>query len=129
MGFEGQAVQVLPLDDGFVELRFDLENDSINKLNALTMGELRQAIACLPAAGALRGLLVTSGKAVFIAGADVTEFVPIEHTGKNLMIRSVKTSPVGEARWVEEYHNLKSFWRLTPYLEKILDESYSQYLK
>jgi len=79
MTFEGQAVQVLPLDGGFVELRFDLENDSINKLNALTMAELRQAIACLPAADALRGLLVTSGKAVFIAGADVTEFVPLFH--------------------------------------------------
>jgi 3-hydroxyacyl-CoA dehydrogenase/enoyl-CoA hydratase/3-hydroxybutyryl-CoA epimerase/enoyl-CoA isomerase len=81
MSFEGQAVQVLPLDDGFVELRFDLENDSINKLNALTMGELKQAIAGLPPAPALRGLLVTSGKAVFIAGADVTEFVPLFHKG------------------------------------------------
>ena len=37
------------------------------------------AVACLPAAGALRGLLVTSGKPVFIAGADVTEFVPLFH--------------------------------------------------
>ncbi len=58
---------------------------------------------------------------------DITEFVPIEHTGKNLMIRSVKTSPVGEARWVQEYRELKSFWQLTPYLEKILGEPYTQY--
>jgi SAM-dependent methyltransferase len=53
---------------------------------------------------------------------DVTEFVPIEHTGRNLMIRSVRTAPVGEARWVNEYQNLKSFWGLTPYLEQLLDE-------
>ena len=59
---------------------------------------------------------------------DITEFVPIEHTGKNLMIRSVKTAAVGEARWVEEYRDLKSFWQVTPYLEKILDESYVKYL-
>ena len=59
---------------------------------------------------------------------DVTQFVPIEHTAKNLMIRSVKTSPAGNARWVEEYRNLKSFWQVTPYLEKILSESYTQYL-
>jgi hypothetical protein len=59
---------------------------------------------------------------------DVTEFVPIEHTGKNLMIRSVKTSPVGETRWIEEYRNLKSFWHVTPYLEKILGDDYSTYL-
>ena len=60
---------------------------------------------------------------------DVTQFVPIEHAAKNLMIRSVKTSPVGNARWVEEYKNLKSFWQVTPYLEKILGESQIQYLK
>jgi SAM-dependent methyltransferase len=60
---------------------------------------------------------------------DVTQFIPIEHTAKNLMIRSVKTSPAGNTRWVEEYKNLKSFWQVTPYLEKILDESQTQYLK
>ena len=59
---------------------------------------------------------------------DVTEFVPIEHTGKNLMIRSVKTAPAGEARWVEEYRALKSFWQVTPYLEKILDEAHIKFL-
>ena len=59
---------------------------------------------------------------------DVTEFVPIEHTGKNLMIRSVKTAPAGEARCVEEYRALKSFWQVTPYLEKILDEAHVKFL-
>ncbi|HXD09682.1 MAG TPA: SAM-dependent methyltransferase [Anaerolineales bacterium] len=59
---------------------------------------------------------------------DVTQFVPIEHTAKNLMIRSVKTSPAGNARWVDEYRNLKSFWQVTPYLEKILGEKSARYL-
>jgi len=59
---------------------------------------------------------------------DVTEFVPIEHTGKNLMIRAVKTSQPGNPRWVEEYRDLKAFWKLTPYLEKLLEEEYIQYL-
>lgn len=58
---------------------------------------------------------------------DVTQFVPIEHTAKNLMIRAVKTSPPGNARWVEEYRSLKSFWQLTPYLERLLSEPYAQY--
>ena len=40
MSYEGQAVKVLPLDDGLVELRFDLQGDSVNKFNALTLGEL-----------------------------------------------------------------------------------------
>lgn len=60
---------------------------------------------------------------------DVTEFVPIEHTGRNLMIRAVRTAPVGEARWVAEYQALKSFWGLTPYLEQILDEPARAHLK
>ena len=59
---------------------------------------------------------------------DVTQFVPIEHTAKNLMIRSVKTSPPGNVRWVEEYRNLKSFWQVTPYLEKLLGEQYRRFL-
>jgi hypothetical protein len=45
------------------------------------------------------------------------------------MIRSVKTSPAGNTRWVEEYKNLKSFWQVTPYLEKLLGDSQTQYLK
>jgi len=59
---------------------------------------------------------------------DVTQFVPIEHTAKNLMIRSVKTSPAGNARWIEEYRKLKSFWQVTPYLERILGDEYAQFL-
>ncbi|MFN8433944.1 MAG: SAM-dependent methyltransferase [Anaerolineales bacterium] len=61
---------------------------------------------------------------------DVTQFVPIEHTAKNLMIRSVKVSPAGKnPRWLEEYKNLKSFWQVTPYLEKLLGENYAQYVE
>ena len=59
---------------------------------------------------------------------DVTQFVPIEHTAKNLMIRAVKTSPPGSLRWVEEYKNLKTFWQVTPYLERLLGEPCAQFL-
>jgi SAM-dependent methyltransferase len=59
---------------------------------------------------------------------DVTQFVPIEHTAKNLMIRSVKTSPAGDARWIDEYRNLKAFWQVTPYLERLLGDNYAHFL-
>ena len=59
---------------------------------------------------------------------DVTQFVPIEHTARNLMIRAVKTSPPGNVRWVEEYRNLKAFWQVTPYLERLLGDPYAQVL-
>ena len=60
---------------------------------------------------------------------DVTQFVPIEHTAKNLMIRSVNTSEPGEARWVEQYRMLKEFWGVTPYLEKLLKEDLQEVLR
>ncbi|HEY5731875.1 MAG TPA: SAM-dependent methyltransferase [Anaerolineales bacterium] len=53
---------------------------------------------------------------------DVAQFVPIEHTAKNLMIRSVKTSQPGDEKWIEQYRRLKSFWDVTPYLERLLDD-------
>ncbi len=75
MRFQGQAIEALPLDDGFVEVRFDLKGDSVNKFNALTLGEFKEVVAQLAAEKGLRGVLLTSGKDVFFVGADVTEFL------------------------------------------------------
>ena len=75
MSYEGQAVKVLPLDGGFVELRFDLQGDSVNKFNTLTVGDLKKAVEDLQARKDLRGVLITSGKDVFFVGADITEFL------------------------------------------------------
>lgn len=55
---------------------------------------------------------------------DVTQFVSIEHTAKNLMIRSVKTLSPGNSRWIDEYRTLKDFWCVTPYLERVLGNKY-----
>jgi 3-hydroxyacyl-CoA dehydrogenase/enoyl-CoA hydratase/3-hydroxybutyryl-CoA epimerase/enoyl-CoA isomerase len=76
--FQGQSIQVLPVAEagavGLVELRFDRQGDAINKLDARTVDEFRQAIDAIAAAPAVRGVLVTSAKDVFIVGADITEF-------------------------------------------------------
>ncbi len=53
---------------------------------------------------------------------DVVEFISSEHTGRNLMIRAVKKTEVGEAEFVKEYNDLKAFWGVTPYLETLLGE-------
>ena len=74
MKYTGQAIQCETLDGGLVELRFDLQGDSVNKLNTLTLGELKEAVDQVVREPGLKGLLVTSGKDVFIVGADVTEF-------------------------------------------------------
>jgi 3-hydroxyacyl-CoA dehydrogenase/enoyl-CoA hydratase/3-hydroxybutyryl-CoA epimerase/enoyl-CoA isomerase len=75
MSDAGQAFQVLPLQDGLVELRFDLPGESVNKFNAVALASLGKAVAELRSRKDLRGVLLTSGKDVFCVGADITEFL------------------------------------------------------
>ena len=55
--------------------------------------------------------------------AEVLEFVPIEHTPKNLMIRAVYTGARPMPALVAEYRALKAYWGVTPYLETLLGEA------
>lgn len=72
--FQGESIVVLLLADGLVELRFDRRGEAINKLDARTVEEFRQATASIAAEESVRGVLVTSAKTVFIVGADINEF-------------------------------------------------------
>jgi hypothetical protein len=51
---------------------------------------------------------------------DVIDFVGTEHTPKNLMLRAVRTSAANDPRLEQEYDALKSYWGVTPYLEKLV---------
>jgi len=75
MIYEGKAIRVQALGDGIVEMQFDLEGDSVNKFNRLALNEFRQAVDALRAEASLKGVLVSSGKGMFIVGADITEFI------------------------------------------------------
>jgi 3-hydroxyacyl-CoA dehydrogenase/enoyl-CoA hydratase/3-hydroxybutyryl-CoA epimerase/enoyl-CoA isomerase len=75
MIYEGKAITVKALESGIVELKFDLKGESVNKFNRLTLNELRQSVDAIKADGSIKGVIVTSGKDVFIVGADITEFV------------------------------------------------------
>lgn len=72
--FQGESIDVLQLADGLVELRFDRRGEAINKLDARTVDEFRQATALIASSAEVRGVLITSAKDVFIVGADITEF-------------------------------------------------------
>jgi enoyl-CoA hydratase/carnithine racemase len=79
--FQGQSLRltvVAPQDAGgmagLVEICFDRQGEAINKFDARTLLELRQAVALINADASVRGLLLSSAKAVFIVGADITEF-------------------------------------------------------
>ncbi|WZL72916.1 SAM-dependent methyltransferase [Clostridiaceae bacterium 35-E11] len=61
-------------------------------------------------------------------GTQILEFISVEHTPKNLLIRAVKTGRNPE-NVVEEYKQFKKFWNVNPYLEKILGERFAAKLK
>merc|ERR1711974_92456 len=74
---QGKALSASFLEDGIAELCFDLQGDSVNKFNRLTLEELSEATQALASESGLKGVVVTSGKPVFIVGADITEFTEL----------------------------------------------------
>ncbi|WP_197472616.1 enoyl-CoA hydratase-related protein, partial [Oleiphilus sp. HI0067] len=76
MIYAGKAITVKEIDGGFAQLNFDLEGESVNKFNRLTIEELGAAAEALKGAD-VKGLVVTSTKDVFIVGADITEFTSL----------------------------------------------------
>ena len=47
MIYSGQAITVRATDEGIAELCFDLKDESVNKFNALTINELKEATAAV----------------------------------------------------------------------------------
>jgi 3-hydroxyacyl-CoA dehydrogenase/enoyl-CoA hydratase/3-hydroxybutyryl-CoA epimerase/enoyl-CoA isomerase len=89
MIYSGSAISVSKLNDGIAELKFDLANESVNKFNRATVTELQAATEAIKADSSIKGLIVTSGKGVFIVGADITEFGPIFAEGEASIIKWV----------------------------------------
>ena len=75
MEYKGKAIQCSNLDNNLVELIFDSQGESVNKFDQNSLEELREVVTQLAADKSVSGLLVTSGKGVFIVGADITEFL------------------------------------------------------
>ena len=92
MLFDGQAIQVQALEDGFYELKFDLQGEPVNKFNQLTLGELKDAVAQLNQQSDLKGVLFTSGKDCFIVGADITEFSGMFAAGEEALIENMQAT-------------------------------------
>ncbi|NNL11705.1 MAG: fatty acid oxidation complex subunit alpha FadB, partial [Pseudomonadales bacterium] len=72
--FKGDAISLKSLEGGVVEMNFDLKGESVYKFNSVTVQELGKALDELESVKELKGVLVSSGKPVFIVGADITEF-------------------------------------------------------
>ncbi len=75
MIYQGNRITVTMDDDHIVNFRFDAVEESVNKFDAETNKQFDEAVSALENAAEVKGLIVTSSKGVFIAGADITEFV------------------------------------------------------
>ncbi|MEE9336102.1 MAG: fatty acid oxidation complex subunit alpha FadB [Granulosicoccaceae bacterium] len=74
MLYEGKAF-FLSRENNTLELRFDSQDDKVNVFNATALAELNEAIDVVAAQTGVDGLIMSSGKSVFVAGADITEFL------------------------------------------------------
>ncbi len=89
MIFKGKAIKLVELDTGVLQLEFDLQDESVNKFNTETSGELAEVVGTLESRAGIEGLLIVSNKDSFIVGADVMEFGPIFQSGRGAIARHV----------------------------------------
>ncbi|HEX4912050.1 MAG TPA: fatty acid oxidation complex subunit alpha FadB [Permianibacter sp.] len=90
MLFQGKSLTCTLLDGGIAELQFNLQDESVNKFNRQTLTELQQATAAIKASSAVKAVVVTSGKEVFIVGADITEFLGLFAQGREQLLKWTK---------------------------------------
>jgi 3-hydroxyacyl-CoA dehydrogenase/enoyl-CoA hydratase/3-hydroxybutyryl-CoA epimerase/enoyl-CoA isomerase len=89
MLYSGPAFSVTALEDGIVELKFDLAGESVNKLSQAALRDFDAATQAIAKDGTVKGVVVTSGKAVFIVGADITEFGAMFAAGEEAIARGL----------------------------------------
>ncbi|MEY2918776.1 MAG: hypothetical protein RL261_81, partial [Pseudomonadota bacterium] len=89
MLYTGPAFSAAALGDGIVELKFDLAGESVNKLNKAALQDFAAATQAIAKDGSVKGVVVTSGKSVFIVGADITEFGAMFAAGEEGIAKSV----------------------------------------
>lgn len=83
MIYQSDAITLQRHDGDIVEMQFDLQGESVNKFDQLTVQCLTGALDALDAESGVKGLLVTSAKGVFIVGADITEFTSLFSTASD----------------------------------------------
>jgi 3-hydroxyacyl-CoA dehydrogenase/enoyl-CoA hydratase/3-hydroxybutyryl-CoA epimerase/enoyl-CoA isomerase len=79
--YQGERVSASMREEGIAELNFNAVNDSVNKFDRQTVQELAEAIEAIKNAPGVKGMLVTSGKPVFIVGADLMEIATLDSSG------------------------------------------------
>ncbi|MDB6062129.1 MAG: multifunctional fatty acid oxidation complex subunit alpha [Verrucomicrobiaceae bacterium] len=75
MLYQGKSLSVKEIEPGITEVCFDQVGAPVNTLGTAALEELSAAMQQLNAFAGLKGVLFTSAKDGFIAGADITEFL------------------------------------------------------
>lgn len=96
------------------EVFTQIKNESMSPL--LKHGILKERISSLVTDAARGNLLEVVGYNV-----QFVEFIDMEHTPKNIMIRAIYNGQKNE-KALEEYLRYKEFWNIEPYLEKSIKE-------
>lgn len=91
MVYRGQNLSIKPIGNQCAELCFDAKEGSVNIFNRVTTEELATALEALYQSN-IQGLLITSAKRGFIAGADIGEFGPSFVQGPEKIAGILKTS-------------------------------------
>jgi len=65
----------LSREENFLELCFDAQDGKVNVFNRQALKEFGEVLTLIESLEGIDGLCMTSGKSVFVAGADITEFL------------------------------------------------------
>lgn len=87
---KGRAFTLSQIENDFVHLVFDLEGESVNKFDQKVIEELAEVLDLLENNDTIKGLLISSGKPVFVVGADISEFGPVFAKGPDEVKRFLK---------------------------------------
>lgn len=75
--YSGETMVLTDLGDGLVEWSFDTQGSPMNSLGTIALKEWEQVLDVLESGTWIKGLLLTSAKNSFIAGANIKEFPTI----------------------------------------------------
>jgi len=92
MIFQSEAFSVTLGTEGIAELKFDFQNESVNKFNKRAILDLKAAVEVIGANSEIKGLVISSGKSTFVVGADITEFGEMFAGPEDALIADILTT-------------------------------------
>jgi len=101
------------------ELFNQVENDTLSSL--LKHGILKERFSALLTDAARGQLLESMGYKV-----SIMEFIDMEHTPKNIMIKAVKTARRGDSKKLEAYKKMAEGYNINPTLFNLLEEELNE---